>query len=63
MQNSERVHSGEFDMDDLCTQLKAKAKCSGQGAVIDSAEVDRILGPLSQDKNGFMKQFMPLKKG
>ena len=32
-------------MDDLCTQLKAKAKCSGSGAVISQSDVDAILGP------------------
>ena len=32
-------------MDDLCSQLKAKAKCSGNGAVIEQRDVDAILGP------------------
>ena len=37
-------------MDELCTQLKMKAKCGGTGAVIDQADVDRILGPLPSPK-------------
>lgn len=45
LQNSEKVTSGEMDMDDLCAQLKKKAKCSGKGAVVDQADVDAILGP------------------
>ena len=48
VQRSQRVQSGEADMDDLCTQLKAKAKCSGSGAVISQSDVDAILGPASK---------------
>ena len=58
---SERVSSGEFDMDDLCSQLKMKAKCSGKGAVIDQADVDKILGPLpspQQDQKGLLGKFI-----
>ena len=44
-------------MDDLCSQLKSKAKCSGKGAVIDQAEVDRILGPVRKDQPDFLKMF------
>ena len=36
-------------MDDLCTQLKAKAKCSGSGAVISANDVDAILGPAAKE--------------
>lgn len=45
VQTSDKVTSGAVEMDDLCSQLKAKAKCSGKGAVIDQDDVDRILGP------------------
>jgi len=47
VQRSEKVLSGEADMDDLCSQLKAKAKCGGpnKGAVVDERDVDAILGP------------------
>ena len=45
VQSSEKVASGAVEMDDLCSQLKAKAKCSGHGAVIDKDDVDAILGP------------------
>lgn len=41
-------------MNDLCAQLKAKAKCSGSGAVIDEKDVEDILGPeLSSQKVSF----------
>lgn len=57
MQRSERVASGELDMDDLCLQLKSKARCSGKGAVIDEADVDAILGPPSPGQKDFFSMF------
>ena len=57
VQRSEKVQSGEADMDDLCTQLKAKARCSGSGAVIDQQDVDAILGPAPNDQHDFLKMF------
>lgn len=44
-------------MDDLCAQLKSKAKCSGSGAVIDEKDVDAILGPAPKEQAGFMQMF------
>lgn len=60
MQASEKVSSGEVDMDDLCSQLKRKAKCTVTGAVIDTADLDKILGPISpqQRDKAFMKPFI-----
>lgn len=57
IQSSEKVQNGEADMDDLCSQLKAKAKCSGKGAIIDQADVDRILGPVNEEPPNFFKMF------
>ncbi|MCJ1313580.1 DNA-binding transcription factor yap1 [Agyrium rufum] len=57
VQRSDKVQSGEADMDDLCTQLKAKARCSGSGAVIDQSDVDAILGPAPSDQHDFLKMF------
>lgn len=60
VQNSKRAQSGQVDMDDLCSQLKAKAKCSGKGAVIEQKDVDAILGPASPppaESNDFLKMF------
>jgi hypothetical protein len=51
------VQSGEADMDELCMQLKAKAKCSGSGAVIDTKDVDAILGPPTDPHKTAMKMF------
>ena len=44
VQRSDKVQNGEADMDDLCSQLKSKAKCSGSGPVISQSDVDQILG-------------------
>ena len=57
MQRSQKVQSGEADMDDLCLQLKAKAKCSGSGAVIEQKDVDAILGPPPKDHEGYLSKF------
>ena len=57
MQSSERAQSGEVDMDDLCSQLKSKAKCSGKGAVIEQKDVDAILGPAPTEEPDFLNMF------
>ena len=57
VQGSMKAQSGEADMDELCTQLKSKAKCSGSGAVIEQKHVDAILGPAPEDQTDFLKMF------
>lgn len=57
MQASEKFQSGAADMDELCSQLKAKAKCSDGGAVIGREDVDRILGPAPTEQPDFFKMF------
>lgn len=57
VQTSEKVKNGEADMDDLCSQLKSKAKCSGKGVTIDQRDVDRILGPQREEQPDFLKMF------
>lgn len=57
MQQSEKAQSGEVDMDNLCSQLKSKAKCSGSGAVIEQGDVDAILGPPPDEQKDFLKMF------
>ncbi|KAI4109855.1 MAG: hypothetical protein LQ339_001639 [Xanthoria mediterranea] len=57
VQRSEKGQSGEVDMDNLCSQLKAKAKCSGTGAVVEQKDVDAILGPPPEDQIDFRKMF------
>ncbi|KAL8846071.1 MAG: hypothetical protein Q9221_008817 [Calogaya cf. arnoldii] len=57
VQQSEKAQSGEVDMDNLCSQLKAKAKCSGTGAVIEQKDVDAILGPPPEEQVDYLKMF------
>lgn len=40
----EKFRNGEIDVDNLCSELRAKARCSEGGAVVDERDVDRILG-------------------
>lgn len=37
------VQSGNVDMDDLCSQLQSKAKCSGEGPVINEKDFTEII--------------------
>jgi AP-1-like transcription factor len=40
----EKFRSGEIDIDNLCNDLRAKARCSEGGAVVHQKDVDNILG-------------------
>ncbi|RMZ91545.1 hypothetical protein DV736_g1202, partial [Chaetothyriales sp. CBS 134916] len=44
LQSMEKFRNGEIDIDNLCSELRAKAKCSEAGAVVDKKDVDKILG-------------------
>lgn len=57
VKNSDIAQAGEAEMDDLCSQLKSKAKCSGKGAVIHEKDVNEILGPAPAEQTDFMKMF------
>lgn len=57
MQASEKVQSGEIDIDDLCSQLKAKAKCTGNGAMIDQNDLDQILGAAPTTQKDILNMF------
>ncbi|KAF9951445.1 DNA-binding transcription factor yap1 [Mortierella alpina] len=39
----------DADIDDLCAELKAKAKCSGHGPVIALSDVDQLMNKLNQE--------------
>ena len=53
----DKVQNGEVDMNELCTQLKQKAKCSGTGAVIEQKDVDDLLGPSAEHQKDYLKMF------
>ncbi|KAF9116660.1 DNA-binding transcription factor yap1 [Mortierella sp. AM989] len=39
----------DADIDDLCAELKAKAKCSGHGPMISLSDVDKLMSRLDQE--------------
>lgn len=39
----------DVDIDDLCKELKSKAKCSGHGPVIALSDVDKLMSRLNQE--------------
>ncbi|KAF3917859.1 hypothetical protein ABW20_dc0106764 [Dactylellina cionopaga] len=43
VQSHPKYASGEIDMDNLCSELRSKAKCSEKGVVIDKKDVEKIL--------------------
>ncbi|KAL8832943.1 MAG: hypothetical protein Q9170_004646 [Blastenia crenularia] len=53
VQQSEKAQSGEVDMDNLCSQLKSKAKCSANKdqAVYERKDIDAIVGPSIGEKD------------
>ncbi|ELR07638.1 DNA-binding transcription factor yap1 [Pseudogymnoascus destructans] len=54
------VQNGEIDMDSLCSQLQQKAKCSGEGPVIQETDFKDVLDTMFAP-GGF--QAFPLTKG
>jgi AP-1-like factor len=38
-----KVQNGTIDMDDLCSQLKDKAKCSGDGLIISNEDFKEVI--------------------
>lgn len=47
LQSMEKFRNGEIDIDALCSELRAKAKCSEGGAVVEEKHVNTILGLLA----------------
>lgn len=44
LQSMEKFRNGEIDIDNLCSELRTKARCSGGGVVVDQKDVDDIMG-------------------
>ena len=44
LQSMDKFRNGEIDVDNLCSELRAKARCSEGGAVLEQKDVDKILG-------------------
>ena len=46
LQEDKDFKEGNLDIDSLCTELRAKARCSETGVVIDKKDVDDALNKL-----------------
>jgi AP-1-like transcription factor len=44
LQSMEQFRNGEIDIDNLCSDLRSKARCSEGGAVVHQKDLDNILG-------------------
>lgn len=44
LQSMEKFRNGEIDVDNLCSELRTKARCSEGGVVVDQTDVDNIMG-------------------
>lgn len=42
------MQNGNIDMDDLCSQLQSKAKCSGDGPVINEKDFKEIIHKIAK---------------
>ncbi|KAL3476277.1 transcription factor PAP1-domain-containing protein [Aspergillus californicus] len=44
LQSMEKFRNGEIDVDNLCSELRTKARCSEGGVVVNQNDVDDIIG-------------------
>ncbi|KAJ5554749.1 bZIP transcription factor bZIP-1 [Penicillium sp. DV-2018c] len=44
LQSMEKFRNGEIDVDNLCSELRTKARCSEGGVVVNQSDVDDIMG-------------------
>ena len=54
LQSNPDFQEGKFDLDGLCSELRAKARCSESGVMVDQDHVDAALRKLGKkdDKTG-----------
>jgi len=54
LQSNPDFQDGKFDLDNLCSELRSKARCSESGVMVDQDHVDKALKKLSskhEEKN------------
>jgi AP-1-like transcription factor len=49
--NRSDFKDGSIDIDGLCTELRAKARCSESGVVVDNRDVEAALKRLPEQKS------------
>ncbi|KAM0723756.1 hypothetical protein Q7P37_000746 [Cladosporium fusiforme] len=52
LQSNPDFQDGKFDLDGLCSELRAKARCSESGVMVDQDHVDKALKKLSKPGEG-----------
>ena len=50
LQSNPDFQDGKFDLDGLCSELRAKARCSESGVMVDQDHVDKALKKLGKTK-------------
>jgi AP-1-like factor len=50
LQSNPDFQDGKFDLDGLCAELRAKARCSESGVMVDQDHVDKALKKLSKSR-------------
>jgi len=48
LQSNPDFQDGKFDLDGLCSELRAKARCSESGVMVDQDHVDKALRKLGK---------------
>lgn len=51
LQSNPDFQDGKFDLDGLCSELRAKARCSESGVMVDQDHVDKALKKLGKPKD------------
>lgn len=60
MQSNPDFQEGKFDLDGLCAELRAKARCSESGVMVDQDHVDAALRKLGKkDETGKEHDYPP----
>lgn len=61
LQSNPDFQEGKFDLDGLCSELRAKARCSESGVMVDQNHVDAALRKLGKkDEQGKQQDIPPL---
>lgn len=58
LQSNPNFQDGTFDLDSLCSELRAKARCSESGVVVDQDHVEKAIKKLGK-KDQTSGKFVP----
>ncbi|KAK5110020.1 hypothetical protein LTR62_006387 [Meristemomyces frigidus] len=60
LQSNPSFQAGTFDLDSLCSELKAKARCSESGVMVSQEHVDRAMKKLGKTDEAGLEDVPPL---